>query len=146
MKGKVISGLMRGKHLIRIYKKRLYRLLGFKPFDGTLNVRIGMSIPIERYATMTLEHVLLDGSKKIELYLIPAILKVKEKSLHCWIVQQPKGPYHGDVLEIIHKKNLRKYLKLNDGDVVEVQLLSKEKKQHLIKKIFQLIKSLRTGD
>jgi riboflavin kinase len=121
VKGKVVAGVLRGEHLIEKYRPRLLGVLGFEPFPGTLNVRTERKIDLKFYATKTLDHILLDGSRHVEGYLARVKLISRDEEYECWAFRQrpdPHGPYF---VEIIAKENLRTKFGLKDGDEVEIE-------------------------
>ena len=77
IKGNVTVGPMRGKQLIEKFFFRLSGIIGYEPFKGTLDVRLENKIDIKLYATKTIDHILLDGAKKIDAYLAPIIVSAK---------------------------------------------------------------------
>ena len=124
--GIVASGVMRGEPLMEIYGDRLQGFVGFRPFPGTLNVKLEKKINIKSFSGKTVSHRLLHGRVAKELYIVHGKIMAK---LHpdfwedCWIMKQEKGPYKDDSLELIAKESLRDKLCLKDGDRVEVDIL-----------------------
>jgi riboflavin kinase, archaea type len=119
--GKVVAGLGTGSSFLKIkgYSESLQKKLGFKPFPGTLNVRIppeeielrlslrqGKEIDIPGF-----EH----GGKRFGKL---AIFKAKLFGEPAAVIF-PEMSHHGlDVLEIISPDNLRQRYKLADGSAV----------------------------
>ena len=138
LKGKIISGVLRGKRTIKAYSPRIINLLGFKPFEGTLNLKIEKPIDIRRFATKKISRILMNGSERIEAYLAPAVLCFKKK-YNCWVIRQTNNVHKDDIIEIIAKDNLKEKFSLKEGNEVEVMLF-----EHEIKKRdpFKLIKQL----
>ena len=85
VRGEVFSGALRGMPLIEKYNARLIGLLGFRPFKGTMDVRLERNVDIKPFATKTIEHVISDGSKKINAYLAP--VRIKKLSVMYKLVQ-----------------------------------------------------------
>lgn len=78
VRGEVFSGAARGTPLIEKYYPRLIGLIGFRPFKGTLDVRLERSIDIRPFSSKTIDHVLMDGRKKVNAYL--ARVKIRKFS------------------------------------------------------------------
>jgi CTP-dependent riboflavin kinase len=129
MKGKIMSGVLRGEPLISIYYHRLVGLLGFEPFRGTMNVQLEKNIDIKRYSTKSIEQILMDGARKIDAFLAPVIFSVKGQNYECWAMRHNKHPYELNMIEIIAKDNLKEKFSLNDGDSVEITFFEQEIKR-----------------
>jgi CTP-dependent riboflavin kinase len=125
IKGHVFSGVMRGQPLIELYFHRIVGLIGFEPYKGTMDVELDKSIDIKMFASRTLEHVLMDGTKKIYAYLAPVDMifqaEGRENRYRCWAIQQVEGPYGNDVVEIIAKDMLREKFGLKEGSEIEIE-------------------------
>ena len=69
VRGEVFSGALRGTPLIEKYYSRLVGLVGFRPFKGTMDVKLERSIDIRPFSSKTMEHVLTNGRKIITAHL-----------------------------------------------------------------------------
>jgi riboflavin kinase, archaea type len=122
IKGKICSGMGKGTYFMsqEIYIKQFQEKLHFKPFVGTLNIKLDenrnntlMNISSERFC-------LIEGNGKFgDVKFIKAVLN---NSVSGALVFPAKTEHTEDVLEFISDKNLRKSLKLNDGDLVSVTI------------------------
>jgi riboflavin kinase, archaea type len=122
MKGKIISGMGKGTYFMSqdIYVKQFQEKLQFKPFVGTLNIKIEenqrnkiMKIPHEKFG-------LIHGKDKFgDVKYIKAVLN---KKIIGALVFPAKTKHTEDVLEFISNENLRKSLKLKDDDLVLVDI------------------------
>lgn len=126
VRGKIAPGVFRGEQLIDKYAPRLKGLLGFDPFRGTLNVKTERKIDLKFFATKTLEHIILDGSRHVDAYLAPVKLYTLNGHCSCWAIRPVssvhEGYVHGaDTVELIAKENLREKFSLKDDDVVELE-------------------------
>lgn len=137
--GKVSRGVMRGADLVHHYMPRLHHLLKFKPFEGTLDILIDRRINIREYATMRIEHVLMDGRPLTQAYLAPVKLVVKKDGVEheCWALRQEKDVYKDDMLEIVDREKLSDKLGLKMGDELEVVMyrLPRKRGVRLLEKI-----------
>lgn len=124
VRGAVTSGLGEGAFYMkqRGYKEQFRRKLGFEPFEGTLNLRVGgadlstldilreeAGIPIEAFS---------DGGRTFggaKCFLATL------NSVECYAIL-PLRTHHTDNIELIARSHLRSKLALADGDVVEVQV------------------------
>ena len=75
VRGEVFSGALRGTPLIEKYYPRLVGLVGFRPFRGTMDVKLERNVDIRPFSPKTIEHILMDGRKKINAYLAPVKLR-----------------------------------------------------------------------
>lgn len=123
LRGQIVRGVIRGRELIDRFSNRLEGLLGFRPYPGTLNVRIEWPIDIEDFETKRLEHVLLNGSLWIDARLAPIKFTFKDKTLDAWIIVDERGLHENDVLEVVHKERLMDLLGLKLGDEVVIELV-----------------------
>ncbi len=130
LKGKIMSGVMRGSPLIDTFYYRLIGILGFEPFKGTMDIQMEKPVDVAQYSTRAVDHLLIDGTRKVYVYLAPIVLTINKdgtEDYNCWAMREP-GSQQQDVIEIIAKDNLKDKLALKDGDIVEVTFLSEKKK------------------
>jgi len=119
--GKIVEGFKEGKYYVSKYGSRIKKMLGFTPFEGTLNVKI--SDMEKRYQIRQLESIVIEG------------FKTKGRSFgdifayHCSVngipavIIIPTRTHHGmDILEIISRFNLKKKLKKKTGDKVDIEV------------------------
>jgi len=123
IRGEVFSGGGKGEFFVSMpwAMKQFVEKLGFKPYPGTLNIRL----PSE-YAPVRRELDLQHGIK-----IVPNKGFCPGKCFKAIIAGRingaivvPETPgYPGDVLEIIAPLNLRRELGLKDGDEIEVTIV-----------------------
>jgi riboflavin kinase len=134
LKGKIFSGVLRGKPLIELYYPRLVGLLGFEPFKGTMDIRLEKKIDIRPFAEKSLEHLLLSGHRMVYAYLAHVRLHIRKNAYDCWAMRQADGVYEDDVIELIGKDCFKEKLDLKDGDEIEITFFEKpteEKKKRI---------------
>lgn len=121
--GKVFTGLGEGAYYVsrKPYLEQFYSKLGFYPYLGTLNLRIEQYMDqlllIEK---MSKPPVFIQGFTNHERtfgdgYCYPVIVGNNYEGA---IVKALRTVYDSSVVEIISPHNLRKELKLKDGDTV----------------------------
>ena len=120
--GIVARGVIRGHDLIERFADRLEGLLGFRPYPGTLNVKIEKPINTEDFETKRVEHILLDGTLWIDARLTPVKFIFKDRSIDAWAIEDERGLHEADVLEIIYKERLMDMLGIKMGDEVMIEL------------------------
>jgi riboflavin kinase len=122
IKGKLISGMGKGTYFMsqKIYIDQFQEKLKFKPFVGTLNIKIEdneianiMNIPADKF------DIILGKGKFGDVKFIKAVLNGNVTGA---IVFPAKTKHTEDVLEFISDKNLRKVLKLEDGDLLTIEI------------------------
>lgn len=122
IRGKVFSGLGEGKYYITKsgYYNQFYDKLGIKCYPGTLNIKV---LPNdEKYLREIREKpgIIIDGFSEENRTF------GEVKALHCMIngikcgAIFPVRSVYNDVVEIISGVYLREYLKINDGDELEI--------------------------
>ena len=122
IEGVIISGMGKGTYFMsqNFYVDQFQEKLHFKPFVGTLNIKIDeegmtsiMNIPYEKFDK-------INGKGKFgDVKFIKAVLNDKITGA---LVFPAKTTHTEDVLEFIADKNLREFLELNDGDLVTVKI------------------------
>jgi len=122
IEGVIISGMGKGTYFMsqHFYVDQFQEKLRFKPFVGTLNIKIDeegmtsiMNIPYEKFGKIS-------GKGKFgDVKFIKAVLNDKITGA---LVFPAKTKHTEDVLEFIADKNLREFLELNDGDLVSVKI------------------------
>ena len=124
----LFSGMSEGSYYMSLegYRKQFRSKLGFDPFPGTLNLRVMRDSMDERRELNTLPFVSIDGfADKERTYggarCYGAVINQKTPAA---IVMPIRAHYGEDVIEIIAGQNLRKLLRLKDGDLVNVRVLS----------------------
>lgn len=131
LRGTVVSGAMRGGSLMEKYYFRIKSLLGFAPYKGTLDIRLERPVNFEEFSAKTIDHVLLDGRRMVEVYLGPAVLHVTAAGVsedhECWVVRFAVPQQEKDVIEIIDKERLADRFSLKEGSKVEVTLFEQKK-------------------
>ena len=122
----LFSGLSEGSYYMSLegYRKQFRSKLGFDPYPGTLNLRIAKESMSERREMNAFPHVSIEEfADKDRTYggarCFHAIVNGKIRAA---IVVPIRAHYGEDVLEIIAAENLRKLLRLKDGDVVSVRV------------------------
>ncbi len=102
LRGEVFSGAMRGAQLIEKHSARLIGLVGFRPFPGTLDVRLERNFDIAPYATKRIEHQLVHTkSVNIDAYLLQVTIRKVPKSYTGMGLQDRENDLVKDVNELI---------------------------------------------
>ena len=123
MYGHVVTGLGEGQYYIgqEGYRKQFEEKLHFMPFPGTLNIRLtGFSVDVlDRKGIRA--SILISGFTDGErTFGACRCYPVEIEGIHGAVVVPERSHYPTDLLEIIAPMNLRKVLKLQDGDEVRV--------------------------
>jgi riboflavin kinase, archaea type len=126
IKATVFSGLSEGSYYMSMegYRKQFRSKLGFDPFPGTLNLRVTKDSMVHRHEFDSHPFVAIDGfADKERTYggarCYPVMVEGKVRGA---IVVPIRAHYGEDVIEIIAPENLRRRLRLKDGDVVDVEV------------------------
>ena len=122
----LFSGLSEGSYYMGLegYRKQFRSKLGFDPFPGTLNLRIVKESMSQRSEMNAYPHVDIEefADKNRTYGGARCYRAVVQRKIEGAIVVPIRAHYGEDVLEIIAPENLRKRLRLKDGDVVAVQV------------------------
>jgi drug/metabolite transporter (DMT)-like permease len=115
MYGKVNVGQGKGASFVKLYADKLRERTGFVPYPGTLNVTLDE--PIRRPHSLPL---ILQFKKDGKTFGKVRLMKVTLNRLPCFILFPEKTTNPKNVIEIVSPYELRKELKLEDGDSVEL--------------------------
>ncbi len=119
--GKVFSGLGEGEFYVNLYARNFHRVLGIRPYPGTLNIRLDdNSVTIAEKCLRKDKAILIDPP--LEGYGRVCVWPAYLKCLKVYVIRPEKTVYKRDVVELISDKNLREVFNLVDGDRVKVQV------------------------
>jgi riboflavin kinase len=123
--GQVVSGVGEGSYYVgqKGYRQQFKRELGFDPYPGTFDVKLDKASLELRATLMELPGRQIGGFSIPKrtfgpVKCFPAVLKGKKVALIL-----PSRSHYSDVIELIAPKNLRRGLKLADGDTVKVEVM-----------------------
>jgi riboflavin kinase len=122
IKGQIISGMGKGTYFMsqEIYIKQFQEKLHFKPYVGTLNVKLEKNRKNPLINISKEKFSLIRGKGKFgDVKFIKAVLNHDTAGA---LVFPAKTEHTEDVLEFISNKNLRGSLKLKDGDIVSITI------------------------
>jgi len=125
LSGQVVSGVGEGSYYIgqEEYRKQFKRELGFDPYPGTLDLKLDEASLELRATLLELPSKQIEGFSTSErtfgpVRYFPATLRGTKT-----VVVLPSRSHYSDVIELIAPKNLRKSLKLADGDAVKLEVI-----------------------
>lgn len=121
--GIIVSGLGEGAYFMSMqhYKKEIKKMLGFDPYPGTLNLKVGKN---EIEAVKKKSPIRIDGFKSNgKTFGGASCYRARIKSIDGAVIV-PDLTKHKDVLEFIAHVHLKSELGLRDGDKVSVGLIS----------------------
>lgn len=127
LQGEVFSGLGEGAYYVGqpVYMRQFQEKLGFKPYLGTLNVKVKKKHLRDRSFLESFEHVEIvgfrNGSRSFGSGKCYRVMVNEE--VEAYVVVALRSHYGADVLEILAPVNLRERLNLRDGDAVRVRFL-----------------------
>jgi riboflavin kinase len=125
LKGTIVSGLGEGRYYIEQngYRDQFRKLLDMEPYVGTLNIRLTGEdrgkVQLLRRATGIPLRGFTQGTRTFgAVKAFHALLG----DIRCAVVMPQRG-HHMDTIEVISEHQLRSLLDVNDGDVVELQVI-----------------------
>ena len=122
--GKVITGLGEGQYYISLegYRMQFIKKLGFTPYPGTLNIKLDtQSIDIRKKITPNIK---ISGfTKDNRTFGNGSCFNVMIEDIKGAVIVPERTHYPEDIIEIIAPVNLREYLKVRDGSIVEVEVI-----------------------
>lgn len=126
LSGKVVAGMGEGSYYMGQagYTKQFRKELGFTPYPGTLDIKLERDSVELRETLARLPSKQAKGFETSErtfgpVKFFPARLKKSRVALIL-----PFRSHHKDIVELVAPKNLRKTLRLNDGDPVQVEVMA----------------------
>ncbi|MEM3071961.1 MAG: DUF120 domain-containing protein [Candidatus Bathyarchaeia archaeon] len=130
--GKVFTGFGEGAYYVSKngYLNQFVEKLGFRPYPGTLNVKLGeeggKGVVKSRELLKALKPIVLQGFESDGRSFGPVrCFKATVNGLgKCAVIEAHRTHYGNDVIEVISPFNLRRRLGVKDGDEVEVRVFS----------------------
>jgi len=124
--GTVFTGLGEGRFYTELpeYKKQFVRLLGIRPYPGTLNLKVDkedLASFLHKRVPITIQGFKTGRRSYGNISCYP----VKIGQYKCAITI-PERTSHKDTIEIISELSLRKILKLKDNNKVQIKWLKKQ--------------------
>ena len=119
LSGKVFSGKGEGARFVGLnwVQLQIEEKVGFKPYIGTLNIRLSRKNEELRKLA---EQKMVSRISPPNGYCPGLISKALIMNIKCAIVIPLVRDYPDDILEVIAPFNLRKELKICDGDTIDV--------------------------
>jgi riboflavin kinase len=123
-RGRVFTGLGEGAYYVSVegYKKQFMRLLGFRPFPGTLNLELEPSETELRKQLKFLDGIEVKGFRdgKRTYGPVKCFRARIDDRLEAGALEIERTHHGAAVLEVISPLHLRRVLSLKDGDPVAV--------------------------
>jgi riboflavin kinase len=129
MRGVVVSGIGEGGVFMGLewVKRQILEKLGFEPYVGTLNLKLdeGTSGKFQSYITSRRGILIVPEDEKLR---VGKCFRVRvERKIEGAVIVPLVANYPEDQVEIIAPENLRKSLRLRDGDEVSIEILEDER-------------------
>lgn len=127
LKGTLVSGMGEGAYYMSLkgYTKQFKSKIGYIPFPGTFNVKLGKKEYTEAIRQFEgMEGVHIDGySDGKRTYGWVKCFKAKlNSSFDCELIRLERTHHDTSTIELISKSNLRKTAKLSDGSKVTITI------------------------
>ena len=127
LKGTLVSGMGEGAYYMSLkgYTKQFKSKIGYIPFPGTFNVKLGKKEYIEAIRQFEgMEGVHIDGySDGKRTYGWVKCFKAKlNSSYDCELIRLERTHHDTSTIELIAKNNLRKIAKLSDGYKITITI------------------------
>ena len=127
--GIVETGLDRGKYFLSLpgYINQIQEALGWKPFPGTLNLKIideminVREVLFKIKPTEILHEFFENGRKFGKVHIWLASIKFQGKTIDGAIIV-PAKTSHENHIEFISSLNIRKSLQIVDGDKIQLKI------------------------
>lgn len=122
VEGEVVTGMGEGAYYVREYADKLEKALGFRPFFGTLNLRVEeFFIDAGKYAAGEISEFMKGNRVFGGIQYIPVKIHGETWSHSCFLVI-PRRTHHKNELEIISRFNLKDKFHITDGNRIRVEI------------------------
>jgi len=121
LRGRIKSGLEKGCLYLSMpeYRAKIEKLVGFKPFKGTLNIEAEEN-KIEEFLC-SLKPLEIKAFEKCNCeYSALTLYKVLFMGKEAAIIRPAKTEHSSKIIELISTEKLREKFKLKDNDIVEI--------------------------
>jgi riboflavin kinase len=127
LKGTLVSGMGEGAYYMSLkgYTKQFKSKIGYVPFPGTFNVKLGKKEYTETIRQFEgMEGIHIDGySDGKRTYGWVKCFKAKlNSSFDCELIRLERTHHDTSTIELISKNNLRKTAKLSDGSKITITI------------------------
>ncbi len=127
LKGTLVSGLGEGAYYMSLegYSKQFKTKIGYIPFPGTFNVKLGKKEYTEAISQFEeMEGIHIDGySDGKRTYGWVKCFKAKLNStIDCQLIRLERSNHDTSIIELISKNSLRKIAKLSDNSKVTITI------------------------
>ncbi len=125
LKGGIVSGAGEGAYYMcqEGYRSQFERELGFIPYKGTLDVKLDEASLDQGEMLQNLPGKKIEGFKTQERTFGPVkYFEAKLRGTRVAVIL-PARTHHAEVIELVAPVNLRRKLKLSDGDAVSIEVM-----------------------
>lgn len=127
LKGILVSGMGEGKYYMSLkgYTKQFKTKIGYVPFPGTLNVQL---LKKEYIMSVTqfdnLDGIMINGysDEKRTYGWVKCFDARLNNSIKCHLIILERTHHDNSTIELISKRNIRKYKKLKDGSKLSIRI------------------------
>jgi len=127
LKGILVSGMGEGKYYMSLkgYTKQFKTKIGYVPFPGTLNVQL---LKKEYITSITqfdnLDGIMINGysDEKRTYGWVKCFDARLNNSIKCHLIILERTHHDNSTIELISKRNIRKYKKLKDGSKLSIRI------------------------
>jgi riboflavin kinase len=126
IEGRLVTGLGEGAYYVDVYSNRLREALGFKPYMGTLNVKVTDEESRRAVGRMKNSPPLVVRGFRHKGRTFGDVIcyrvRINDK-IEAAIVMAQRTHHSEDILEVIAPFNIRKALNINDDDSVALTVI-----------------------
>ena len=125
VKGTVVKGLGEGAKYVKIYEDVLRKHLGFKPYPGTLNVKLcPEDVVVVKNVFADLEPVVIpppsDSYGKVFAWKAYVKTSGSDMCVEIYIVKPEKTAHGDDIVEVLSHVNLKEALDIATGNAIDL--------------------------
>ena len=127
LKGTLVSGMGEGAYYMSLkgYTKQFQTKIGYVPFPGTLNIKLGKKEFTEAMRQFDgMDGIHIDGYSdgKRTYGWVKCFKAILNSNFDCQLIRLERTHHDTSTVELISKTNLRKSAKLSDGSSVSITI------------------------
>lgn len=130
IKGRIVDGLKDGRYYLSLnqYVKNIEKKLGFKPYPGTLNIRLTDTEDIEiKERLQRMNGINVEGFKQgNRVFGSIKCFRCRVNGIQASIIIPERSHYGSEILELISPVGLKRKMRLKSGDEIVVRLIENE--------------------
>ncbi|MFT4305156.1 MAG: DUF120 domain-containing protein [Candidatus Woesearchaeota archaeon] len=120
IEGKIVNGIGQGSYYVKIYSDKIKEIINFKPFHGTLNLKVNKS-DFEKFISDLKPHTIKEFKSDERTFGELIIYEIKINKTKAGLLLPKRTIHPQEIIEIISPYNLRNKFNLNENDIIKLE-------------------------